>query len=815
MQKILYSFLIIAMMSLTLNAKQISQNEALDIATKFNSSVTTHTQSIAGSRDVLKLAYKASAKEDVVPYYVFDKADNGGYIIVSGDDEADAILGYTDSGSFDYDSCPENMKWWLSTYASQIGALLKGDIKASANIAPKAGKSVAPLLKDIKWNQSDPYNRLAPTLTNGNKTVTGCVATAMAQIMYFHQWPVKGTGSLTYTTKSYKFNLTADFGATTYAWDKMTPTYNSSSSEESCEAVATLMYHCGVASYMDYGPSSGANTGVAICGMRDYFNYDKGMRLLSREYYSRSVWEGIMISEIDANRPVMYGGQSKTGGHQFVLDGYDSNKMFHINWGWGGMSNGYFKIEALTPGAQGIGGSTSGYNYNQDAVIGIQKPTNESVKHEYSMVVDAVSVTPGDYEKGAKINVSLSNFTNAGYGSISGQASIAIVNAESGTVVANDVFRSSFSLGAGYYYKSISAEVMVPVNIADGQYQIIPMVNVSGTTDWELCDIAILGKKSYITVSGNKVTASSDMPQSNISAVITEINPIAAGNILTGASATFVADITNIGDEYYGKVYAAILDKNTLAKISEGSEVVVDIQKGETQTVKFIDAINVAAGDYKLVILDEAGNHISATKDITVQPTPEKENLFLDGFTFVDNNNVPKDNMEATVKIRNTGGFYIGTARIIIFSMTTLRGVADIFADFAVDANSTATVTIKGATDIDMGKYFARVYYKDNTALANGTIRNRLEFTLTGESGIEDVTVSDIVKIYPNPASDYIMISCESESVRNVQIYDLTGRIVMEDEFTSRIDVSSLSAGNYLLKIKTDEGEFVKQFIKK
>ncbi|MEG1916967.1 MAG: C10 family peptidase, partial [Muribaculaceae bacterium] len=437
MRKFISIFIFVIAISFIASAKQVTESEALMKADKFSQVLSSKQLSAIGSINAKTLKKAHVAKESVNAfYYVFNRGANNGYIIVSGDDQTEEILGYSDSGSFDYSNLPENMKWWLSTYEDQIKALLDGRISIAKKntknaTASPTNSSVAPLLKTIAWNQDAPYNNLCPVMKNGERTVTGCVATAMAQIMYYHNWPEKGIGSVSYTTETNKFNLSVDFSKTTYQWSKMTPTYNSSSTDEANSAVATLMYHCGTASLMDYGDSSGASQTNATNAFIDNFNYDKGIRYLYRDYYPREKWEEMLKTELDNNRPIMYGGYNSGSGHQFVCDGYDANNMFHINWGWGGVSNGYFKIAALDPSSQGIGGSSSGYNSDQNMVFKIQKPTSEPEIIEYEIFSKGIiSTNYSSATLGEKVSFTVSELWNMGYGTFDGKFGVGLYNSD-------------------------------------------------------------------------------------------------------------------------------------------------------------------------------------------------------------------------------------------------------------------------------------------------------------------------------------------------------------------------------------------------
>jgi len=328
--------------------------------------------------------------------YVFNIADDQGFVIVSNDDRTTPILGFSDNGSIDPDNMPSNMKAWLAGYADEIAWLQKNGGKADtkANVFAKTSswsqgnpKVNIPILIYTNWNQGEPYNNLCPEYEPGKKSVTGCVATAMAQVMNYHQWPEE-TAEIPEYTDDYGMNH-AGLPATTFDWNNMLLNYVQKNGNETTilgteaqqVAVATLMKYCGWGAKMDYNEESSSNTSKALFALKEYFGYNKTTtQCVSRSYYSYANWVDLIYSELSQDRPVFYSGQSSGGGHAFVCDGYkyeDETDYFHINWGWGGVSDNYFVLSVLDPDQQGIGGSASldGFHYGQDAIVGIQPST--------------------------------------------------------------------------------------------------------------------------------------------------------------------------------------------------------------------------------------------------------------------------------------------------------------------------------------------------------------------------------------------------------------------------------------------------------
>ena len=327
---------------------------------------------------------KLSRVSDTQAYYVFNVGEGAGYVIVSGDDRAEEILGYTDTGSFDINRMPDNMKTWLQGYERELTMLAQTDADADNEVRPI--RQAIPAMITTKWNQMAPYNNMCPMFDGDfDRRPTGCVATAMAQVMYYHKWPQgkmkKGINRYTYvdeemyggdgSTREISYSPSTKFD-----WDKMQDIYQEGRySDEAAEAVAKLMAYCGKSVQMCYYPQvSGSLSHDIPLALRQYFDYDAGIRILNRYGYMTSDWEDIMYEELKNNRPILYSGSSDDMGHQFVCDGYE-NGFFHINWGWGGTSDGFFKLSSLSPSIHGVGGAENGMSFAKDqwAIIGIQK----------------------------------------------------------------------------------------------------------------------------------------------------------------------------------------------------------------------------------------------------------------------------------------------------------------------------------------------------------------------------------------------------------------------------------------------------------
>ena len=351
------------------NANPVDNGRARQVAANF--------LNINRSADLMDV----SAEAGFTNVYVFTTENS--FVLMAADDRVQPILGYSLNGRFDVENMPDNKRAWIQEYSDAIQAAIDHRVSATSEVAQQwreleegfynrdRSVVVSPLLT-TQWNQDSPYNYLCPS-----GTVTGCVATAMAQIMKYYNYPSHGIGSHTYTHATYGVQ-SANFQNTTYDWTNMLNSYSSYNSTQR-DAVATLMYHCGVSVDMDYGPSStggsGASSSAPAYAWVNYFNYSTSIQYCSKSSYGDDEWLAMLKSELNASRPVFYHGRSSVGGHAFIFDGYSSDNKFHVNWGWGGYCDEYYAVNSLEPGSGGIGAGAGIFNENQGAIIGIKPST--------------------------------------------------------------------------------------------------------------------------------------------------------------------------------------------------------------------------------------------------------------------------------------------------------------------------------------------------------------------------------------------------------------------------------------------------------
>lgn len=358
-------FLLSALVSVaaSASAEQISKDKAKTIAESFFQKGSVQTR--AQSAEVKLIKEYASSDEAPTAIYAFTRAEN--LVFVSAEDEMPTILGYSDNA--DPNNLPPALEAMLGSYTALTDAVRQGTTRAPQLYASET--TVDSLLFTL-WDQTLPFCALCPE-KDGQLVPNGCVSTAFAQVMRYHKWPVHPTG----VTPAY---VTVQFGDTipendltdhTYNWDDMLLDYSGGYTEEQGQAVAQLCYDVSTASKMNFNPSNSATDVTnGAYAMRKYFGYSKDLYVDYPDRYTEAEWAAKLKNEINLGRPIPYGGKKPAGdgGHCFVVDGYNAEGLFHVNWGWGGESNGYFLITKLNPEKQGIGGSSDGGRFSADQV---------------------------------------------------------------------------------------------------------------------------------------------------------------------------------------------------------------------------------------------------------------------------------------------------------------------------------------------------------------------------------------------------------------------------------------------------------------
>lgn len=489
------SFIAVLAITIVTQAAPRTAEEALRIAQSF----ITEVPSLANGKSVrLSLATtihaetrlrNAATGESSPAYYICSIGENNGFVVVSGDDRFKEVLGYTTSGNADSAEMPDGLKYWLDVLAREMHAALENSSSEASVSTTTIDEnsyntltSVTPLVK-TKWNQSAPFNDLCPMTTDG-RAVTGCVATGMAQIMKYHEAPTKGIGS---HTNAYFSSCTADFGNTVYDWANMCNEYGATATDAQKNAVATLMYHCGVATDMRYTAYDSATPSIyAGMALVNYFGYNPNMHYEGRDYMSAEAWKALLVSELQDGRPLMYWGmtgETSGAGHFFVCDGYDAaTGLFHFNWGWGGTYDGYYELSALEPGTGGIGAGTGEFNYFQSILVGLQPEAMGEYESHFEMKTFAPAKTT--MNQGAVMEFKITEFSNNAI-NFTGKIGFAVFkDGELFKILSMGNVPGTLPLGA--YYPEHSMSCKFDSSFSAGTYQICLIAQNEGQEGFDI-----------------------------------------------------------------------------------------------------------------------------------------------------------------------------------------------------------------------------------------------------------------------------------------------------------------------------------------
>lgn len=579
---------------------------------------------------------RMSNGDSYAPYYIFNNED-GGFVIVAGDNCATPILGYSREGNIDPNNLPIQLEELLNAYAEEIQLAVNNNDQPTDSItklwdaynrAPQSlnATAVVNALIVTSWNQYPRYNNKCPvdaSLSNlGGHPTTGCVATAMAQVMKYWEYPSKGYGSKSYRSEHYG-TLSADFGSTTYNWDNMPNKLSSSTSSTQNNAIATLMYHCGVAVSMNYNSdgygSSGANTldwgggrASAETALKTYFGYASTLEGKQSSSMSSSAWISLLKTELDNRRPMLYRGVSSQGGHCFICDGYDSSNKFHFNWGWGGSSNGFYAITAGTSGCHE-------FAQDQCAIVGIKPKDGSSPAKNYDLYMNtdltatntsgSTSSEPNAYYFGNTMSFT-AKVENNGTGTFDGYLKVGAFT-DGGEFIAwsNESYHFSLNAGQNTVQKTYTFTGGMP--FMPGKYQAYMYYQDDDETQSKLVKTdegIILTEYNNIAFTVKAVGDLQVASGYNIYDVPFD------GSYVAGGRARINVDVKNTASsKFYGKIRLGLynMDGSLAELIEEVDYSTSGLSANTTSNLQFYNHILVDPGTYHLILKAQKKNQSS------------------------------------------------------------------------------------------------------------------------------------------------------------------------------------------------------------
>lgn len=613
MKKVL---LFLLMLPLMLLAAPVDPNMAQQVAENFINApeVSVNNAMRKAPRKPKRMARAAKQVTNDQQFYVFNSEDGEGFVIVAADDAVRPILGYSNNTSFDTENIPYGVLFFLDSYSQQIKYVQENNIVQSEEVKQKwealknntklltATTVVAPLIT-TKWDQAPLYNNLCPIVSKKIKSgiftdtyyreqaVTGCGATALAQVMNYWEWPQIGNSSNQYKT-NLAGTLYCNFGATEYDWGNMPDSLTSNSNSAQIKAVATLMYHCGVAMNMNYGFIADGGSGIDTIlqvenAVKKYFRYSEATTSIDKSQYTDAQWIATLKAQLDAHQPMVYIGIGN-GGHAFVCDGYNSDNYFHFNWGWSGGSDGFYPIDSLMPGTNGIGSGGHDYTAKQFALINmvpkVQPQNIANLQLESQMSLDKNSI---EYRGTTAIYATVKN---SGTNDFTGDISALVIDT-AGHFVTEIPIKTNFTLPKNTTLL-IAKSIVQNLLLVPGRYAISLVYN-SNDTGYQL-----VGSEFYNNGAILDVSLTAPIEKKSDFEIYSDCN----NELTTGHQIWFRVTFGNTSSSTFtGRIALALYDPETLQLaqlVSEISFALTGIGANEERTVNFIDTIRLEPKSY-------------------------------------------------------------------------------------------------------------------------------------------------------------------------------------------------------------------------
>jgi hypothetical protein len=764
-----------------------------------------HLRQYVGRYEGLEFATKRLAADGTPLYYVFNHKNNGGFVIIAADDASYPILGYATTGRFTLDNAPVQLTGWLAGRASEISYIKQKKLKATADISQF-------------WQQ----------LKNPNAARRAAQGQAV--------------------------------GNTTYEWSAMPNSLDSLTGPN--RAVATLMYHCGVSVAMDYGlidakgaSSSGAHPEAVAEGLPKYFGYSSTTRLVWRQGYTNAAWIALLKAELDAKRPMEYHGFGGESGHSFVCDGYDNNNLFHFNWGWGGVLDGYFSVDMLNPGAGNIGSGDGTYNSGQGAIIGIQPAAADTT---YNLqLTKKLTVMPSLLALGSPVSVSF-NVANEGGVTFKGDYCVALFSEDGDFIDLIGDIKASSELPAGKTYTNDLVFSKNSLFLSEGNYVVAAFYR-EPEKDWKTIGSAKF--PSSVTVKAQGVV--SDL------AMFKKTMQPSSSPLVSGQPFSVTAPVANFGaTPFEGDLRLSLfkLDGSFAANIDIREKVTLN-PDFYLSTVFSTTGLTVAPGTYLMAMThkrktdtnffplaaykDDLGTYPNLIRVVVVAPalladrfepnnteaesaplpvtfakdsatvTTEGANLHVDSDLDYYRLNLPTGySYELTARVHdrdNTGNGKTYTADVLFSCKVDTGAYSKPFNVSVNDINDKVKLANGGVVVVKVAPYFAGTTgsYLLDIQVSRTPLPESGRMGAFGSDlalpGLEP-TWSDAVKLYPVPTQNLLTIEAPpSVCLEQLNLATLSGATVLQKTVSTRtnsttLPVAELPKGMYVLTIQTDKG---------
>jgi len=751
-------FLLTAVMIQTTIAAPRSYSEAKKVARRVMTDLTGHALGEPAIQ-----TRSAETEEADRPYYIFNNENESGFVIISGSDLMREVIGYSANSSFsetDTEKLPENLRNWLA-WISYATSYLEEHPEAALTAADRrsVASPVAPLMQS-KWDQGNPYNTYCPLIKDRGtqRYQTGCVATAIGQIVRYHlnknQKVLKGIGQHEY--KRDRTTYSVDFSANTYDYKLMPLSLTSSSTASEINEVSKLLYHIGVGVNMNYAEDgSGAFNFDGESLLKEHFGFNSNISYIKRAYYSYEEWNDLLLNEIQNGRPVLYGGNSEAGGHSFVLEGVDQDGLFYINWGWGGLDDGYFDINLLNPQSLFTGqyASADGFAYYQDAIINICMEEGAGTKLS-PLIIDKTLTAE---IKGDSLHFDEIIFFNLSTQAATGEIEL-LLKKETETIsqtkledVSNLAGHDSQSGEGGCFISSFS--YYIPKDLADGVYQLWFYFKEDGKEASKIR--AYYPDVAYVTlkVANGKCYASVGNRAAKLVASAWNTD---TEDIKTGAS-TLSVTVRNDGlDTYIGRFKLTLKksgDHQSTTLLAEDMSVILP---GETSTITFNCNLS-SAGTYTAKLTargidagegseDETEGEATSTFEVKASPSMGANFTMVKSLEILTGNEAaPGGKIKVRYVLSNSGEPYEGEFGLRFFASRntkTIEGECFSAVSFSKTDRDSVEVELTMPELIENATYYVRgAFLRGSTyeyfSTANG-VKNNTEVKMV-TTGILEV----------------------------------------------------------------------------
>lgn len=763
----------------------------------------------------MKLTRTVNNAADEASLYIFE--GNGNAMILPADDQAAPVLGYVEG--YARGEMPPQMNWWLEQYALQIDFLKTApsrvlSIEEATRRVARADKAPIPQLLSTVWNQDAPFNNLCP-MSGSRRTYTGCVATAAAQVMKYFNYPEAGTGTITYSDNGTTRTLALDGKA--FDWSNMRDSYNGSYSATQASAVAYLMQACGYAAEMNYGTSSSGTQSVKmLLGARKYLGYNSQARSIRRDYYSPQEWEDLIYANLRTVGPVYYAGDDGQAGHAFVCDGYQGDGFFHFNWGWGGAYDGFFKLDALNPEGQGIGGNTGGFNYNQQAFLNFTRPGAELIQLPQEAPVTQygnLSGTVGTLGRSLNLTSDEVETMNTFAANSSGETQVLDFGLKAvSTDGGEPYYATTYSDFTLENYQGFSAlSLSVPSGLEDGTYNFYPVVKYSGTGDWMEFNHTY-GKVYYVpgTISRGRLSSVENIVPGSV-----EVSGLTLESALSAGNSFKISYSANNPGTTLASVgltpCVAIRTSAGLGLIGQGESRTVSLEPGasdqisQTSTLQMGQGYENHTGTVYLCLVD---NEMTIYSYVETSMTSGSFSLSATKFSFVGNpQQAVADNLQFDCSVTCTSGSFANPVTVYIGPKGTNQ-VNQAFSSeetYFLNRGETASCTVSGRiSDATVGsQYTAYLGYPSNNKVY---VLRSLNFTIAAMSGVESVTDGNDGEITVTADGENLAVAAPAP-IAAVSVYTVDGRAVGDITVSgSSATAASLPRGLLLVSVLLENG---------